>query len=94
MTADLLHDDVASLLRVGDHRYTTYDKGGALVTSRVVSRSATLMFLLGERYYGTVMVFVNEPYAMNYRFTSALPSQLLKAMAPSLVSLLGSEACR
>ncbi len=23
MTADLLHDDVASLLRVGDHRYTT-----------------------------------------------------------------------
>lgn len=78
----------------GDHRYITYDKGGAQVSSRVVSRSATLVFLLGERYYGTVMVFVNEPYAADYRFTSALPSQLLKAMAPSLESLLDSDACR
>ncbi|MEP6971613.1 MAG: transglycosylase domain-containing protein [Betaproteobacteria bacterium] len=78
----------------GDHRYYTYDKGGAQVTSRVVSRSATLMFLLGERYYGTLMVFVNEPYAADYRFTSALPSQLLKAMAPSLESLLDGTACR
>jgi len=78
----------------GDHRYYTYDKGGAQVTSRVVSRSATLMFLLGERYYGTLMVFVNEPYAADYRFTSALPSQLLKAMAPSLGDLLEDQACR
>jgi membrane peptidoglycan carboxypeptidase len=78
----------------GDHRYYTYDKAGAQVTSRVVSRSATLMFLLGERYYGTLMVFVNEPYAADYRFTSALPSQLLKAMAPSLESLLDDKACR
>ena len=77
----------------GDHRYTTYDKGGREVTSRVVSRSATLMFLIGERYYGTVMVYVNAPYAADYRFTSALPSQLLKAMAPSLESLLGNAAC-
>lgn len=78
----------------GDHRYYTYDRGGAQVTSRVVSRSATLMFLLGERYYGTVMVFVNEPYAADYRFTSALTSQLLKAMAPSLGSLLEGQTCR
>lgn len=86
--------EVGGKTGTGDHRYYTYDKGGTQVTSRVVSRSATLMFLLGQRYYGTVMVFVNEPYAADYRFTSALPSQLLKAMAPSLVSLLGSEACR
>ncbi len=86
--------EVGGKTGTGDHRYTTYDRGGAQVSSRVVSRSATLMFLLGERYYGTVMVFVNEPYARDFRFTSALPSQLLKAMAPSLVSLLGSEACR
>lgn len=78
----------------GDHRYYTYDKAGGQVSSRVVSRSATLMFLLGERYYGTLMVFVNEPYAADYHFTSALPSQLLKAMAPSLESLLDDKACR
>lgn len=28
----------------GDHRYYTYDRAGGQVTSRVVSRSATLMF--------------------------------------------------
>ncbi len=78
----------------GDHRFYTYDKAGAQVTSRVVSRSATLMFLIGERYYGTVMVFVNEPYAANYRFTSALPSQVLKALGPTLESLLAGKACR
>jgi len=78
----------------GDHRFYTYDKGGAQATSRVVSRSATLMFLLGERYYGTLMVFVNEPYAADYRFTSALPSQLLKAMGPSLGDLLEQQTCR
>ena len=38
------------------------------------------------------MVFANAPYAADYWFTSALPSQLLKAMAPSLESLLDDAA--
>jgi membrane peptidoglycan carboxypeptidase len=77
----------------GDHRFDTFGRGGTLISSRVVSRSATLMFLIGERYYGTMMVFVNEPDAENYRFTSALPTQLLKAMAPTLQPLLSSRSC-
>jgi membrane peptidoglycan carboxypeptidase len=77
----------------GDHRYDTFGRGGQLISSRVVSRSATLMFLIGERYYGTMMVFVGEPEAEKYRFTSALPTQLLKAMAPTLQPLLGARSC-
>jgi membrane peptidoglycan carboxypeptidase len=78
----------------GDHRYDTFGRGGQLISSRVVSRSATLMFLIGDRYYGTMMVFVGEPAAEKYRFTSALPTQLLKAMAPTLQPLLTDNSCR
>ena len=86
--------EVGGKTGTGDHRYDSRDKAGRRVSSRVLSRSATLMFLIGERHYGTMMVFVNEPDAANYRFTSSLPSQLLKAMAPILQPLLDNEACR
>lgn len=72
----------------GDHRFDVYGRGGQLISSRVVSRSATFVFLIGERYYGTMMAYVREPYAARYRFTSALPTQLLKSLAPALLPFL------
>lgn len=78
----------------GDHRFVTYGRGGQLISSRVVDRSATLVFLIGDRYFGTMMAYVHEPYAANYKFTSALPTQLLKALTPALLPLLDGEFCR
>ena len=77
----------------GDHRYDTYARGGKLLSSRVVSRSATLVFLIGERYYGTLMAYVREPHAADYKFTSAMPSQLLKVLAPTLLPLIDGGGC-
>ena len=77
----------------GDHRFEVFGPGGKLVSSRVVSRSATLAFLIGDRYFGTLMAFVQEPDAANYKFTSALPSQILKALLPSLLPLVEGSAC-
>ena len=77
----------------GDHRFDTYGRGGQLLSSRIVSRSATMVFMLGERHFGTIMAFVREPDAANYRFTSALPSQLLKVLAPRLLPLLEGQVC-
>ena len=74
----------------GDHRYDTYGRGGRLIASRIVDRSATLVFLIGDRYFGTIMAYAHEPYAANYKFTSAMPVQLLKALAPTLLPLLES----
>lgn len=74
----------------GDHRYDTYGRGGRLIASRIVDRSATLVFLIGDRYFGTMMAYAHEPYAANYKFTSAMPVQLLKALAPTLLPLLES----
>jgi membrane peptidoglycan carboxypeptidase len=72
----------------GDHRFDVFGKGGRLVSSRVVSRTGTLVFYIGDRYFGTMMAYVREPYAANYKFTSAMPAQLLKALTPALLPLL------
>jgi membrane peptidoglycan carboxypeptidase len=68
----------------GDHRFETYGRGGVLVSSRVVSRSGTFVFFLGDRHFGTVTAYVKGPEAARYRFTSALPTQVLKSLAPVL----------
>lgn len=76
----------------GDHRFDVYGKGGALISSRVVNRTATFVFFIGDRYYGTMMAYVHEPYAAHYKFTSAMPAQLVKALAPALLPLLQNES--
>ena len=77
----------------GDHRFDTFGRGGKLISSRVVNRSATFVFLIGERHFGTVMVYVPEPDAVKYRFTSALPAQLLKTLLPVLQPLVDGPPC-
>lgn len=77
----------------GDHRFDTHDRAGRVLSSRVVNRSATLVFLIGDRWFGTMMAYVHEPYAANYKFTSAMPSQLLKALVPVLTPLVNGEGC-
>lgn len=68
----------------GDHRFETYGRGGVLLSSRVVSRSGTFVFFIGERHFGTLTAYVKGPQAEAYRFTSALPTQVLKRLAPIL----------
>ena len=72
----------------GDHRFDVFGKGGQLVSSRVVSRTGTFVFYIGDRYFGTMMAYVHEPYAAHYKFTSAMPAQLLKALVPALLPVL------
>jgi membrane peptidoglycan carboxypeptidase len=72
----------------GDQRFNTYGDGGRLLNSRVVNRSATFVFAIGERFYGTITAFVPGEKAAAYDFTSGLPVQLLTLMAPQLMPLL------
>lgn len=68
----------------GDHRFETYGKGGVLLSSRVVSRSGTFVFYIGDRHFGTLTAYVKGPEAAKYQFTSALPTQILKTLVPQL----------
>jgi membrane peptidoglycan carboxypeptidase len=77
----------------GDHRYDTYGAGGRLIESRVVNRTATFVFLIGDHYFGTLTAYVAGPKAAGYAFTSSLPVQILKTLAPALEPLIvGEEA--
>jgi membrane peptidoglycan carboxypeptidase len=68
----------------GDNRIETVGAGGRVLSSRAMNRTATFVFYLGPRHYGTLTAFVPGRAAENFRFTSALPVQVLKGMAPIL----------
>ncbi|MFA9215754.1 MAG: transglycosylase domain-containing protein [Sphingomonadaceae bacterium] len=72
----------------GDQRFDVYGAGGRLLESRYVNRSATFVFNIGERFYGSMTAYVHGPESKNYDFTSALPVQLLTVLAPSLMPLI------
>ena len=76
----------------GDNRFDTFGPGHALIESRVVDRTATFVFFLGERFYGTVTAYVSGEEAEHYKFTSALAVSLLKALAPQLKPLIDAPA--
>ncbi|EWY40335.1 glycosyl transferase family 51 [Skermanella stibiiresistens SB22] len=62
----------------GDHRYG----------DRVMARTATFVFYIGDRFFGTITAHVAGPEAARYKFTSALPAQLLKSLAPVIQPLI------
>jgi membrane peptidoglycan carboxypeptidase len=78
----------------GDQRFDVYGAGGRLIESRFVNRSATFVFNIGERFFGSMTAYVHGPQAKNYDFTSALPVQLLTVLAPSLMPLIEPAAPR
>jgi membrane peptidoglycan carboxypeptidase len=72
----------------GDNRFDSFGPGHQLIESRLVDRTATFVFFLGDRLYGTVTAFVAGAQAANYHFTSSLAVSLLKALAPELQALV------
>jgi len=72
----------------GDQRFDVYGGGGRLIESRYVNRSATFVFNIGERFFGSMTAYVHGPDSKHYDFTSALPVQLLVVLAPNLMPLI------
>jgi membrane peptidoglycan carboxypeptidase len=72
----------------GDHRYEIFAPGGRLIESRVVERAATFVFLIDDRFFGTMTAYVAGPKAARYEFTSALPVRLLGILLPVLSPLI------
>ncbi len=72
----------------GDNRIKSFASGGRLVDSRVANRTAVFAFIIGDRFFGTVIVLVPGDAARNYEFTSSLPVQIFKDLEPTLRPLL------
>ncbi|MCK0509892.1 transglycosylase domain-containing protein [Aromatoleum buckelii] len=72
----------------GDNRIVTSRGRGGIA----LNRTATFVFHLGPRHFGTLTAYVIGPDAAAYRFTSGLPVQILKSMAPILLPSLHQAA--
>lgn len=68
----------------GDNRIQTIGAGVRLISSLALNRTATFVFFLGPNHFGTLTAYVPGRGADSFRFTSALPVQVLKGMAPIL----------
>jgi membrane peptidoglycan carboxypeptidase len=78
----------------GDHRRKSFGRGGRLIDSQAVSRTATVLFFIGDRLFGNITVYVAGDDAEGFRFTSSLPAQLLKGLAPAIQPLLDERGLR
>ena len=76
----------------GDNRRKYFARGGQLVREEVVNRTATVVFFIGDAFFGNLTVYVPGPAAAEFGFTSSLPAQLLSAMASALQPLLDTDA--
>ena len=68
----------------GDHRQKRYDAGLRLIQSKPISRTATFVFLIENRFYGTITAQVLGPESGEYDFTSSLPVTIFRLLAPYL----------
>jgi len=82
---------IAGKTGTGDNRLEIFGPRGRLIRSEAKSRTATLVFAIGERYYGAITAYVkagdNDATASgvdDYTFTSSLVVQALKSMMPTL----------
>ena len=78
----------------GDNRRKSFGRGGRLIDAKVVSRTATVVFFIGDQFFGNLTVFAPGPVAADFHFTSSLSAQLLKSLAPALQPLLDRNGTR
>jgi membrane peptidoglycan carboxypeptidase len=75
----------------GDNRFDTFGAGRGLIESRVIDRTATFVFFLGDRFFGTITAYVPGKKAADFHFTSALAVQLLKTLSPEIQPLFAQR---
>jgi membrane peptidoglycan carboxypeptidase len=72
----------------GDHQKKRVDRWANVLDSEYVSRTATFVFFVGDRFHGVVTAHVEGPESAEYAFTSSLPAQVLRQLAPLLTPVI------
>ena len=72
----------------GNNRHRVYGTGGRLLEDRALNRTSTLVFFIGDRFFGSITAFTTGPSSDTYGFTSSLTSQVLRMAGPLLVSVV------
>jgi membrane peptidoglycan carboxypeptidase len=76
----------------GDHVYRVFSAGGEVVDERAVSRAATFVYFIGDRYFGVITTYVTGLESQSYSFTSSLPVQLFRALSPIIEEVVAPTA--
>jgi hypothetical protein len=74
----------------GDNQHKELDPDGMVISSKVINRTATFAFIIGDRFFGNITAYVPGPQAGEYSFTSSLPVALLKNLAGHLKGALNT----
>ncbi len=72
----------------GDHKRYTFGPRGEKLTSVAISRSATFVFFIEDRFFGTMTAFVEGENTDEFTFTSSLPVTVVGHMLPLLDPLI------
>ena len=72
----------------GDNRIVVTLADRRRIDSSVMNRTATFVFVIGDRFFGVITAFVPGQEAGNYGFTSALPVQAFRTVIHSIQPLL------
>jgi hypothetical protein len=75
----------------GDNRFDVFAVANRLIESRVVDRSSTFVFFLGNKHFGTITAYVPGKKAAQFHFTSALAVQVLERLTPALEPLVSKK---
>ncbi|MDR1727026.1 MAG: transglycosylase domain-containing protein [Acidobacteriota bacterium] len=78
----------------GDNRRNAVGRGGRVISSRPVNRTATFAFYVGDRYFGVMTAFVPGADSGGFSFTSSLPVAVLKMLAPAIQDLWNGDAAQ
>jgi membrane peptidoglycan carboxypeptidase len=77
--------DVGGKTGTGDNRVKRH--GVAATRAGVMNRTASFVFTVGDRFYGTIVVYVPGEAAADYSFTSSAAVQVWNYLLPSLQPL-------
>jgi membrane peptidoglycan carboxypeptidase len=87
----VLNDDtklpVGGKTGTGDNRIVVTLADRRRIDSNVMNRTATFVFLIGDRFFGVLTAFVPGQEAGSYGFTSALPVQAFRTVIRSIQPL-------
>jgi membrane peptidoglycan carboxypeptidase len=72
----------------GDNRIEHFGARGSVLESKVRNRTAAFVFTIGDRFFGTLLVYADGPAAAGKKFTSTLAVQVFRDLAPHLRPLI------
>lgn len=75
----------------GDNRLELHDSAGNMTESTPVNRTSTFVFYIGERWFGSITIYVDKDEAEHSTFTSSLAVGLMNLLSQEIKPIIFGE---